>query len=282
MPTSAQEECVPIFSKDDDVNRLWDGLLSAVLEAGRAILQMRCDGLAIDRKSDGSPVTEADRRAEAILERALHRLAPRIPVIAEESAAQARAPRAARQMFLVDPLDGTRGYAAGRDDFTINIGFISDGRPVAGLIYAPARGEVFATQGETCAIAARVDPGSTARTLRDLNPVSISARVPCPGGLVALTSRAEQTQAFRDRLSALGITESSGFSSAIKFCLLARGEADIYPRFGPTCEWDTAAGEAILTAAGGSVRDLDGAPLTYGREQSAYLNPAFVARGRVA
>lgn len=282
MPTSAQEESVPIFSKDDDVNRLWDGLLSAVLEAGRAILQTRCDGLAIDRKSDGSPVTEADRRAEAILERALHRLAPRIPVIAEESAAQARAPRAARQMFLVDPLDGTRGYAAGRDDFTINIGFISDGRPVAGLIYAPARGEVFATQGETCAIAARVDPGSKARTLRDLNPFPISARVPCPGGLVALTSRAEQAPAFHDRLSALGITESSGISSAIKFCLLARGDADIYPRFGPTCEWDTAAGEAILTAAGGSVRDLDGAPLTYGREHLAYLNPAFVARGRVA
>ncbi len=254
-------------------------LLPDVVEAARAIMALRSGGLWVEEKPDGSPVTEADRQAETILVGALDRVAPGIPVLAEEGIASGGRPVPGHEFFLVDPLDGTRGFVAGRDDFTINIGLVRHGRPVFGLVFAPARGELFATDCENRAIEARIDLRQGAPSLDDLDGHPIRARLPSPDGLSALVSRMEVGAAYVTRLQELGITTKFALSSAIKFCLLARGDADIYPRFGPTCEWDTAAGEAILVAAGGRVTDFAGGALDYGRADRGFLNPSFIARG---
>lgn len=261
---------------------LAEGLLPAVIEAGRVILQIRERGLIVDTKADHSPVTDADRLAEAILVAALKRIHPGVPVVAEESAAAGTAPEAEGSLFLVDPLDGTKDYCAGRDDFSINIGLIHQGRPAFGLIYGPARGELFVTTGPRRAVAARIEAQSRATTLAELGAMPISARRAAPGQVSALVSRSEAGPDFADRIAALGATRTTGMSSAIKFGLIARGDADLYPRFGPTCEWDTAAGHAIVEAAGGSVTNLDGSPMVYGKAASRYLNGSFVARGAPA
>jgi 3'(2'), 5'-bisphosphate nucleotidase len=254
-------------------------LLPPLAEAARVILETRHKGLTVDRKSDDSPVTEADRRAEEILTDALRTICPEIPVVAEEAAASGADQRVGDRFFLLDPLDGTRDYAAGRDDFTVNIGLIEDGHPVYGLIYAPAKRELFLTAASAVAVAAKFEPGQFPQSLSDLNASQIRVRTGQPGHLHALVSRRESGNEFDERLAALGISERRGMSSAIKFGLLARGEADLYPRFGPTCEWDTAAGQAIVEAAGGSVTALDGSPLIYGKSGSKFLNGPFVARG---
>ncbi len=258
---------------------LADGLLPAVLQAARVILDTRAEGLVVDMKADRSPVTEADRRAEEILVAALRRLLPDVPIVAEELAAAGRLPAAAGTFFLVDPLDGTKDYCAGRDDFSINVGLIEDGRPTFGLICAPARREIFATLSAGEAVAADVDATADAASFAALKPQRIAARKGRPGALVALVSRSEAGPDYAERIAALGASSRTGMSSAVKFCLLARGDADIYPRFGPTCEWDTAAGHAILDAAGGSVTALDGSPMVYGKAAAGYLNGPFVARG---
>jgi 3'(2'), 5'-bisphosphate nucleotidase len=262
--------------------QLAEALLPDILEAARVILETRANGLIVDVKADRSPVTDADRRAEIILETALHRIMPAIPVIAEERTAAGHSPDAGSTFFLVDPLDGTKDYCAGRDDFSINIGMIDNGRAVFGMIYAPARGQFFATlaPGETAA--AHLEASSRPAHLADLNPVRVGVRRGKMGELAALVSRSEAGPDYADRIAALGAAAKTGMSSAIKFCLLARGDADIYPRFGPTCEWDTAAGQAILESAGGSVTQLDGSPMIYGKAASRFLNGSFVARGAIA
>jgi 3'(2'), 5'-bisphosphate nucleotidase len=262
--------------------QLVEALLPDILEAARVILETRANGLIVDVKADRSPVTDADRRAEIILERALHRILPGIPVIGEERSAAGQAPDAGSTFFLLDPLDGTKDYCAGRDDFSINIGMIDGGRTVFGIVYAPARQEFFATLARGEAWAARLNPSANPTGLADLNAVRVGVRPGKAGDLVALVSRSEAGPDYADRIAALGVGTKTGMSSAIKFCLLARGDADIYPRFGPTCEWDTAAGQAILESAGGSVTQLDGSPMIYGKAASGYLNGAFVARGAVA
>jgi 3'(2'), 5'-bisphosphate nucleotidase len=257
-----------------------EALLPALCEAARVIVKTREAGLIVDRKSDESPVTDADRRAEVLLTAALNKLEPNIPVVAEESASAGSTPVVGSTFFLLDPLDGTREYAAGRDDFTINIALIDDGRPVFGLLYAPAGHDLFLTRGPGDAVAARLDWHAAPTTLADLDPVRVSVnRIPATA-LTALVSRREAGPEFEDRLTALGVAKRIGMSSAIKFGLVARGDADIYPRFGPTYEWDTAAGHAIVDAAGGTVTTLDGDPLIYGKVSDSFLNGPFVARGR--
>ncbi len=261
--------------------RLATALLAPLAEAARVILSTREQGLIIDRKSDDSPVTEADRLAESILTAALNEILPGVPVVAEESSAAGSAPAVGTTFILLDPLDGTRDYCAGRDDFTVNVGLIDDGRPVFGLIYAPARRELYLTSAPGKAVAATFDCASPP-VFSELDTTIVHVRSGQAGRLSALVSRREAGPEFDDRLQKLGVISRTPVSSAIKFGHLARGDADVYPRFGPTCEWDTAAGQAIVEAAGGTVTGLDGSPMNYGKSAAKFLNGPFIARGRKA
>ncbi len=227
-------------------------------------------------KSDASPVCEADERVEAFLLGALAELAPGLPIVAEEAAAGgARVPRA-DAFLLVDPLDGTREFIAHGGEFTVNIALIVDGAPRAGAIFAPAFGRLWF--GGARAFAVSVAPGATALPPReDWRP--LRTRRPPAQGLTALVSRSHQDDETRAFLATLPIGEIREAASSIKFCRLAEGEADVYPRFGPTMEWDIAAGDAILRAAGGIVADPSNRPFVYGKAEAGYRNGPFIAWG---
>lgn len=263
-----------------DHNRLADALLAAVLSAGQAILHHRRAGVAVETKSDASPMTAADREAEAIITDALAAIEPGVPVVAEEAASMGAVPEIGAAFFLVDPLDGTREFIAGGDDFTVNIGLVIDRVPQFGMVYAPALGRLFATTGDTCAVEAVVPAAALATSLAALRPASICTRQPDPQRLTAVASRSHRSPDLERFLAKMPVSEHKSIGSSLKFCLVARGEADIYPRVGPTSEWDTAAGHAIVTAAGGTVTMLNGTPLSYGRAAARYRNPDFVAWGR--
>lgn len=264
---------------------LSDRLVAAVIEAGAIEMKHYRAGVAVEAKSDESPVTAADREAEVVLLAALARVAPDIPVVAEESAEAGRIPDFRGTCFYVDPLDGTREFINHRDEFTVNIALVENGVPVFGMVYAPALGDLYATHGERLAVQAHIPaeapfPGAAAIDYR-----RIEARLPDADALVAVASRSHltpETEAFLARFT-IGARRDAG--SSLKFCLMARGEADIYPRLGPTMAWDTAAGHAVLKAAGGTVVRLDGSPLTYGLSTEGSVkdrlrNPHFVAWGR--
>lgn len=259
-------------------------LLPCVLEAGRLILGIRKNGFTVDIKPDSSPVTEADKQVEKLLLKLLSKIEPNVPVVAEEEMAHGASPhiQSENPFFLIDPLDGTRDFCANRDDFTINVGLVEKKRPVFGLIYAPARSELFVTISPDKSLFAKVGPSETATCLKDLSLSEVKVRNGKHGYLHALVSRSETKSDFAQRIENLGANKITGISSAIKFCLVARGDADIYPRFGPTHEWDTAAGQAILEAAGGSVLSLSGTPLICGNSLNKYLNGPFIARGRIS
>ena len=262
-------------------------LLPAVMEAGRLQIALQHGGLSVSNKSDCSPVTEADQRSEAILIGAIHAAIPGVPVVAEEEVAAGRIPTLGERFFLVDPLDGTREYVGMRPEFTVNVALVENGRPVMGIILAPALGEIFATRVDGGAAWAR-----SARLAEPLPPLAEWPRLatrPAPaGGLVAVGSRSHaskaETSAEAPRpplLAGIAIAERRRVGSSLKFCQIARGDADIYVRLGPTSEWDTAAGQAILEAAGGAVTTLGGEPLRYGGAGNRFLNPHFVAWGRL-
>lgn len=263
-----------------DLAPLADALLPAVLAAGRIQMQYYRAGVAIERKADNSPVTEADRRSEAVLVAALAEAMPGIPVVAEEAASAGQLPSIARTFFLVDPLDGTREFIQQRGEFTINIGLIEDGAPTFGIVYAPALSELYLTVGRQDVVAARVATDSPARTVSDTGGRKVSSRTPDPQALVAVASRSHLTRETQDWLARFHIASYRQAGSSLKFCLVAAGEADVYPRHGETCEWDTAAGHAVLAAAGGQVTRFDGTPLRYGKAEQKFLNPHFVAWGR--
>jgi 3'(2'), 5'-bisphosphate nucleotidase len=238
--------------------------------AGAAILPHYRSVLAVDRKADRSPVTAADRAADAVIVPALEALTPGVPIVSEERVERAPPPEslAAARFWLVDPLDGTKEFIAERGEFTVNIGLVERGRPVFGVVLAPVSGTAYAgLDGQ----AWRIEADGGARPIR--------ARTPPEAGLVVAHSRSHANWDRLDRfLDGVKVAERVVSGSAVKFGLVAEGAADLYPRFGPTSEWDTAAGQAVLEAAGGSVRDHDGRPLTYGKP--GFLNPGFVARGR--
>jgi 3'(2'), 5'-bisphosphate nucleotidase len=262
-----------------DCKALAKALLPAVLQAGRVEMGYFHGGTEIKTKSDDSPVTAADHEAEAILVAALNRIAPGVPVVAEETVAAHGLPPIGQAFFLVDPLDGTREFVAGRDEFTINVGLVVDHRPVFGMVYAPARNHLFFNLAADSAVEARLAPDAVAPDVTSAVFQPIRSRDPVRGGLVGLQSRSKRPDgdAFLD---GLGVRERHQLGSSVKFCLVARGEADLYVRLGPTSEWDTAAGHAILAAAGGRVTTMDGAELTYGRTSDKFINPHFVAWGR--
>jgi 3'(2'), 5'-bisphosphate nucleotidase len=247
-----------------DHHRLVDDIAEAAREAGDAILDVVRRGFDVEAKHDSSPVTEADRAAELIILAALARAAPGIPVIAEEEVAAGRIPAHDDTYFLVDPLDGTKEFIRGGDDYTVNIGLIEKGSPKLGVVFAPATQRLH---GGCVGSAAWLDEGQGRR--------EICTR-PRGEELTAVASKSHLNQATVDYLNeAVGTCAYISVGSSLKFCLLAEGRADIYPRASPTSEWDTAAGHAVLLAAGGLVDGPDGMPLRYGKR--AFLNRAFVA-----
>lgn len=263
----------------EDYRALVEALLPAVLAAGRIEMRHFTSGVEVETKSDRTPVTAADHEAEEVLTEALYRIRPGLAVIAEEAVAAGHVPKVGEAFFLVDPLDGTRAFIKGNREFTVNIGLVVDRKPVFGIIYAPALDQFFATIGPDEAIEAVISPQEKATCLADFALKRLVTRDPDRTALVAFASRSHAAQDTDDFLKRLPISETRKASSSLKFCLIARGEADLYARLGQTSEWDTAAGQAILAAAGGCVTTLDGAPLLYGK-QADYANPYFVAWGR--
>jgi 3'(2'), 5'-bisphosphate nucleotidase len=240
------------------------------LRAAEVILAIRARGFAVSRKADRSVVTEADRAAEVIIAAGLREAVPEIPVIAEEEVADGLAFVATPSFWLVDPLDGTREFTDGNDDFAVNIGLVRDGRMALGVVGVPATGELFG---------GIVGRGAWKRQGGIETPVR-ARRVP-PEGLTVLASRHHGDTAQLDAfLAGRVVAKTVNFGSSLKFCRLAEGIADLYPRFGRTMEWDTAAPQAVLEAAGGTVRTLDGQPMRYGKP--GWENPHFVCTGVLA
>ena len=245
-----------------------------VAEAGRLIMGLQAAEIEARRKPDGSPVCQADLRAEQLILARLAALLPGVTVIAEELFAPAATGAVPKRFLLVDPLDGTREYLAGHRDFTVNIALIEGGAPMAGAICAPALDEVYMA-GATAHRAALAAAGTSGA-----NKV-IATRTVAGTGLHAVASRSHLNAETEQWLRQRQVVELQRAGSSLKFCLIARGDADVYPRLAPTMEWDTAAGHAILNAAGGCVLGLDGSPLRYGKKDAGFKNAGFVAWGRM-
>jgi 3'(2'), 5'-bisphosphate nucleotidase len=265
---------------------LTDRLLPAVLAAGLLEMGYFKTGIAVTTKADQSPVTIADQQAEAVILAALAQTLPGVPVIAEEAYAAGIRPPIGDRFVLVDALDGTRQFVSGHPEFTINIAVVERGRPVWGLVYVPALNDLMVTCSATLAVRARVAPQAAVVTLDTLEPVAIRVRPVPAEGITAVQSQARNAEVTEQYLAGFSVAGRRRLGSSYKFCLIASGEADIYPQLGDTCEWDTAAGEAVLCAAGGHVSALvdrsgvateTGLPILYGKVADRYLNPPFVA-----
>jgi 3'(2'), 5'-bisphosphate nucleotidase len=252
-------------------------LAKATLAAGPAVMEEYERGCTVASKEDGSPVTSADHRAEAIICECLAKIVPTLPVCAEESMAAGAKAQIAERFLLVDPLDGTREFLANNGEFTINVALIERGAPIAGAVYAPAIGRLW-VGGET---AFRCE----ARAGAELPGQGLRRRIqtrPAPTSLVAFASRSHLDAESDSFLKRLPIGETRFAGSSLKFCLIAEGLGDVYPRFAPTMEWDTAAGDAVLRAAGGGVLDPSGRPLLYGKAERGLRNGPFIAWGDAA
>lgn len=247
------------------------------LAAGRRIGEIAAEGFSTETKADESPVTRADREAEAILLSGLRRHLPAIAIVAEEENAEGLAPRAVSDVFfLVDPLDGTREFVRGGNDYTVNVALIRAGVPVVGAVYAPACRQLYLGRP---GFAELVETDAEHRPLARREIRVRRAAVPP----LVVASRSHGSAATEAYIAGLGLVERVDIGSSLKFCLLAAGSADLYPRMSRTMQWDTAAGDAVLRAAGGVTRRLDGADLAYGAgtvpEDEPFANPHFVAGG---
>jgi len=244
--------------------------LADICEAAAAlILPLWRTGLAVSQKSDESPVTEADRQGEALILKRLAERFPDIPVVSEEDASEFGAPQAiGPRFFLVDPLDGTKAFVRGDPHFTVNIGLVENGRPVAGAVSAPPSGETWYTAG-----------GGVLKRLKGAEPRAVRARPWPQGAAIALISHTMKAETADKLAAEYGFDLREPMDSSVKLCRIAEGSADIYPRHGPTMEWDTAAGHAVLEAAGGRFTTPDGQPFLYGKAQDGFRNGWFVARG---
>lgn len=258
--------------------KLLDQMVATALRAGAEIMTIYARDLtSVVAKSDGSPVTEADARAEAIVIDDLRRIAPEIPVVAEEEAAAGRIPDCGERFFLVDPLDGTKEFIRRNGEFTVNIALIDRGVPVAGVVYAPALGTIYAGAMGYGARQASVTEGL-------IEGWSAIAVRPARGGAVdVVASKSHMSVETSGFLHRYTVGEFMSVGSSLKFCLVAQGRADLYPRMGRTMEWDTAAGDAVLRAAGGMVKAMDGSPMRYGKRNQGhdadFANGWFVAVG---
>lgn len=253
-----------------EINRdLMDRLVSVCRRAGDIILEVYESDFDVDGKVDGSPVTEADRRAEAIILPVLAEIAPEIPAIAEESVSAGIIPDITGNRFwLIDPLDGTKEFIKKNGDFTVNIGLIEDRTPIAGVVYRPVSNTFWV--GARGLGAWRIEAGKeTTLQVRDADPV---------GGLTVIASSSHRSAELERYIESLPkVRNSISRGSSLKFCLIAEGTADIYPRVGPTMEWDTAAGQAVVEAAGGSVEAYEGGPFRY--QKPNFRNGYFIVKG---
>ena len=247
-------------------------LTDLVLRAGAAILAVNRQAMKIDGKTDGSPVTEADLAADRIIAAGLARLVPGLPALSEERVQLAK-PLYDGSFFLIDPLDGTKEFVAGRDEFTVNLALVSNGTPLLGIIGAPALGLIWRGLVGRGAERLTTQTGSVAK------PIHTRPLPPRGEPWIAAVSRSHgdsRTEAF---IAARPGAVRAKLGSAVKFGRVAEGKADIYPRLAPTCEWDVAAGYAIVTAAGGKITDAQGADLQFGKGGAGFIVPEFIAWG---
>jgi len=258
-----------------DIDDLLAVLRTIAERAGKEILAYYAEAEEIEvaEKADKSPLTEADLAADRFITKALETLTPDIPVVSEEGVEEDSLPEVGRLFWLVDPLDGTKEFLSRNGEFTVNIALVEDGRPVAGVVHAPALAMTWA--------GGIAGDGSREATFNETDQptMAITARkIPDEGATVVASRRHGDLEQMRRFLGGRRIADTRNAGSSVKFCLLATGKADIYPRFGRTMEWDTAAGHAVLAAAGGRVETVDDAPLTYGKP--GFENPEFVAYGK--
>ena len=265
-----------------DHSSLLDDLIRIAVDAGIEIMKVYESDIAVEHKDDKSPVTEADRRGEAIILAGLAKVAGDIPVVAEEAAAAGHIPEVGERFFLVDPLDGTKEFIKKNGEFTVNIALIENTQATVGVIYVPAKQKIYAGFGDTAFIQENVDPHEPDPLAGASTRQTIQVRTGDRRALVAVASRSHRDTKTDEYLSQYNIADMVAAGSSLKFCLVAEGVADLYPRHGPTMEWDTAAGHAIVNAAGGEVTRLDGSPFLYGKTADKFKNPFFVVRGRVA
>ena len=262
---------------DNERFRLAEAFAQLSLEAAMAIMEIYSTrGCSYRTKADASPVSEADEKAEAIILEGLGRCAPGIPILAEEAASRGIRPALDGRFILVDPLDGTKEFIGGNGEFTVNIALIEAGQPTVGVVYAPVLGRLWLAAGDRAEVC-HVGPGQTVADAT--GRTRIHCRAVDPNAYVAMASRSHGDPETDGFLARLPIVERRQAGSSLKFCILAEGQADLYPRFGPTMEWDTAAGDAVLRAAGGSVLAVSGGPLAYGKTSADYRNGGFVAWG---
>ncbi|MBT0960597.1 3'(2'),5'-bisphosphate nucleotidase CysQ [Denitromonas iodatirespirans] len=246
---------------------LLERLLPIVRDAGELIMTIYRSDFSVRGKADQSPVTEADERAEALILPALAALLPGTPIVAEEAVAAGKVPSVGERFWLVDPLDGTKEFISRNGEFTVNIALIENGQPTLGVVLAPALDRLFA---------GAVGHGAFIEDAAGRRPIAVRA-VP-EAGLTVVASRSHGDASALDAfLAGRQVAELRGAGSSLKICLIAAGEADLYPRLGRTMEWDIAAGHAVLAAAGGQLTEIDGAPLRYGKPD--FANPHFVAAG---
>ena len=246
-------------------------LIDLAAVAGVEIMAIYASDFSAKAKGDLTPVTEADEAAEQIILAGLAKIDASVPVISEEAASAGRIPKVSDKFFLVDPLDGTKEFISRNGEFTVNIALVEGGVPVAGVVLAPALKRIFWGEMGHGAAEGRID-GDVATHWK-----SLGVR-PLPGdGAVVVASRSHRDAATEDFLKTIKVKSLCSAGSSLKFCLVAAAEADLYPRFGRTMEWDTAAGHAVLLAAGGKVRTVEGPDLTYGKRARGYDNPGFIA-----
>lgn len=257
----------------DTLEALVPDLIETMLEAGRVVMEVFETDFEVFGKDDKSPVTEADRRGEAIIDAALARITPDIPIVGEEAKSEGHCPDISGGVFwLVDPLDGTKEFVKRGSDFTVNIGLIRDGKPIAGFVLAPALKKLYWGIVGKGAWVADVSTNGISNTQ------PIATRVADPDNLTIVASKSHRSPELEAWLAHFPSAEHVSIGSSLKLCLLATGEADLYPRLGPTCEWDTAAAHAVLLAAGGHVDVTGGTPLTYAKNLTTFLNPWFLCR----
>ncbi|MCC3862206.1 3'(2'),5'-bisphosphate nucleotidase CysQ [Pseudemcibacter aquimaris] len=250
-------------------------LRDTAVRAGLKIMEIRSGNLGVQIKGDSSPVTIADQEAEKIILKDIRKVAPDIPIIAEESVSAGEIPETKEKFWLVDPLDGTKEFIGGGTDFTVNIALIENGEPTFGIIYVPATGKLYTAFGSEKAVLQNVTDG----IIND-EETTITIRPTPEDGMTAVASKSHMDEKTASFLEEHNIKDTVSVGSSLKFCIVATGGADIYPRFGPTMEWDIAAGHAILKAAGGTVTNPDGSPFEY--QKKGYLNGAFIAKGNVS
>jgi 3'(2'), 5'-bisphosphate nucleotidase len=252
-------------------SRAMRDLIALAIDAGREIMAAYRGDFSVRAKNDLTPVTEADEASERVILEGLAALDPATPVISEEAASAGRIPPVAGRFWLVDPLDGTKEFISRNGEFTSNIALIEDGAPVLGVVHAPALSRIFWGERGVGAAQGIIGPDG------DIVWKDLHVRPRPAEGLTVVASRSHRDAATDGFLKKVKVKSLCQAGSSLKFCLVAAGEADLYPRFGRTMEWDTAAGHAVLAAAGGKVLTEDGEPLSYGKRARGYDNPGFIA-----